>query len=130
MRTLGYTTARAALLAVASAVSAAMKSTFVGCFDNRHRWAFSASQAISSPMGGVGRRTAPCRESLADRERDGCCISACRSRHPRSSLLRGSYPLSRKPSGTSEPMELYPRQSIVIEKYTDKEASHDRCTES
>lgn len=48
MRTLGYTTARAALLAVASAVSAAMKSTFVGCFDNRYRWAFSASQALSS----------------------------------------------------------------------------------
>lgn len=50
VRTLGYTTARAALLAFASAVSAAMKSTFVGCFDNRHRWAFSANQAQFRPM--------------------------------------------------------------------------------
>lgn len=130
MRTLEYAMARAALLAVMSVVWAAMKARYVGCLEDRFGWAFSAPQARSRSLAGAGPWTSPFRESTADHEPYGRCINARCSRCPRSSLVRGRYSLSRKPTGRIQLLELGPRQAIAIDPTTDQEENHDRCTDS
>lgn len=49
---------------------------------------------------------------------------------PTITLVRGRHPLSRKPTGRIQLLELYPRQAIAIDPNTDQEENHDRCTDS